>query len=232
MARDACKRAIRYSRAFLSPESRKWGSLQRLINQQPRGYKTLVKECRHLWQRYERAGAKRILPTINSPDLSILDLLVYASISAFKTELPPLFELKPPNALIPHPLFRYTMFTEAVSRLLARRLAHCGKDELDISEERIRDCFRKRMYPLLLARHYDGGESAAALKRFEGFINAQIRLDHCRHTEIGNFCFDGNVSEAEPCDPSLEPLACFEPWMRSCLRRQCIHTGRCAAWSD
>jgi hypothetical protein len=223
VAPDACKRAIRYSRVFLAPESGRWRALQGLIGQQVRGYKTFVKECRELWRRYEQRRHEADAAYDQLSDLSILDLLVYASISAFKTELPPLFDLKPPNALIPHPIFRYTMFTEAVSRLLARRLAHCGKDELDISEERIRDCFRKRMYPLLLARHYDGGESAAALKRFEGFIDAQIRLDHCRHTEIGNFCFDGNVSGPEPCDPSLEPLGCFEPWMRSCLRGQELH---------
>lgn len=223
VAPEACKRAIRYSSVFLSPESRRWTALQRLIGQQPRGYKTFVKECRHLWQRYEQRRREADAAYDQLSDLSLLDLLVYASISAFKTELPPLFELSPPNALIPHPDFRYTMFTEAVSRLLARRLAHCGKDQVDISEGHIRNCFRKRMYPLLLARHYDGGESAAALKRFEGFIDAQIRLDHCRHTEIGNFCFDGNVSGREPCDSSLEPLACFEPWMRSCLRGQELH---------
>jgi hypothetical protein len=223
VAPEACKRAIRYSRVFLSPESGRWTALQRLIGQQLRGYKAFVKECRQLWRRYEQRRREADAAYDQLSDLSVLDLLVYASISAFKTELPPLFELKPPNALIPHPVFRYTMFTEAVSRLLARRLAHCGKDELDISEERIRNCYRKRMYPLLLARHYDGGESAAALKRFEGFIDAQIRLDHCRHTEIGNFCFDGNVSATEPCDFSLEPLACFEPWMRSCLRGQELH---------
>ena len=220
VAPDACKRAIRYSRVFLSPESGRWRALQGLISQRVRGYKTFVRECRELWRRYEQHRREADAAYDQLSDLSILDLLVYASISAFKTELPPVFDLKPPNALIPHPIFRYTMFTEAVSRLLARRLEHCGKDELDVSEERIRSCFRERMYPLLLARHYDGGASAAALKRFEGFIDAQIRLDHCRHTEIGNFCFDGNVSGPEPCDLSLEPVACFEPWMRSCLRGQ------------
>jgi hypothetical protein len=223
VAPEACKRAIRYSRVFLSTESGRWRALQSLIRQQPRGYKTFIKECRELWRRYEQRRREADAAYDQLSDLSILDLLVYASISAFKTELPPLFKLKPPNALIPLPSFRYTMFTEAVSRLLARRIEHCGKDELDVSAEGIRNCFRKRMYPLLLARHYDGGTSAAALKRFEGFIDAQIRLDHCRHTEIGNFCFDGEVSGPEPCDASLEPLACFEPWMRSCLRGQELH---------
>jgi predicted RecB family endonuclease len=223
VAPDACKRALRYSRVFLSPESGRWRDLQGLISQHGRGYKNFIKECREMWRRYEQRRQQADAAYGQLSDLSILDLLVYASISAFKTELPLLFDLQPPNALIPLPGFRYTMFTEAVGRLLARRLGHCGKDELDISEESIRVCFRKRMYPLLLARHFDGGTSAAVLKRFEGFIDAQIRLDHCRHTEIGSFCFDGAVSGQASCDLSIEPVAHFEPWMRSCLRGHELH---------
>jgi hypothetical protein len=223
VAPDACKRAIRYSRVFLSPESGRWKELQGLTGQQVRGYKRFIKECREMWRKYEQRRRQADAAYGQLSDLSILDLLVYASISAFKTELPPLFGLQPPNALIPLPGFRYTMFTEAVGRLLARRLEHCGKDELDISEERIRVCFRKRMYPLLIARHFDGGTSAAVLKRFEGFIDAQIRLDHCRHTEIGSFCFDGEVSGHASLDSSIDPIAHFEPWMNSCLRGHELH---------
>jgi len=223
VAPEACKRAIRYSRVFLSPGSGRWKELQGLTGQQVGGYKRFIKECREMWRRYEQRRQQADAAYGQLSDLSILDLLVYASISAFKTELPPVFGLQPPNALIPLPEFRYTIFTEAVGRLLARRLEHCGKDELDITEERIRVCFRKRMYPLLLARQFDGGTSAALLKRFEGVIDAQIRLDHCRHTEIGSFCFDGKVSGQESCDRSIEPIAHFEPWMRSCLRGQELH---------
>ena len=224
-APEACKRAIRYSKVFLTTESARWRELQRLLDGPIRGYRKFLRECRGLWRRYERLRRDADEAYGQFSDLSILDLLVYASISAFKTELPPVFGLAPPNPVVPHPQFRYPLFTEAVSRLLARRLEHCDEDELKISEDRIRVCFKKRMYPLLLARHDDGGVSAAAMKRFERFIDAQIRLDGFRQREICNFCFDSigaSRGRIDTLDDSLRPTACFEPWVRSQVRGQAL----------
>lgn len=220
-APEACKRAIRYSKVFLTPDSGRWRELQRLFAGPIRGYRKFLGECRELWRRYERLRRDADDAYAQLSDLSILDLLVYASISAFKTELPPVFGLAPPNTVVPHPQFRYPLFTEAVSRLLARKLEHCDEDELKISEDRIRVCFKKRMYPLLLARHDDGGVSAAAMKRFERFINAQIRLDGFRQREISNFCFDAIGASSgliDTLDDSVQPTACLDPWVQSKVR--------------
>jgi len=225
VAPEACKRAIRYAKVFLSPESARWRELKGLMDGKVRGYKNFARQCRELWRKYGelRRDADEAYGELS--DLSILDLLVYGSISAFKTELPPVFGLAAPNAVIPHPEFRYPLFTEAVNRLLARRCGQCQEDELNISEERIRVCFQKRMYPLLRARQVDGGASAAALKRFERFIDAQVRLDAFRQGEISNFCFNAigtSDSSLDALDTALRPTPCLEPWVHSEIRAQAL----------
>lgn len=226
VAPEACKRAIRYSKVFLDAQSSQWQEVQNLIDGDPAGYDSFTQDCRALSGKYEQFRHDADLAYGELAGLSLLDLLVYASISAFKTELPPLFGLSAPNEIIPHPQFRYPLFAEAVNRLLARRLSCCGEDQLEVSEVRLRACFRTRMYPLLRAWHDDGGVSAAALQRVERYIDAQIQLDGFRQSEISNFCF-GAIGDQDLADValdiSLKPEACFEPWVRSQVRGESLH---------
>lgn len=217
---EACKRAIRYSKAFLDPGHPRWKELLRLLNAKSRGYQAFMKGCREIWRRYEHLKRDADAAYRQLDDLPLLDLLTYASVSAFKTELPPVYALAAPSAVVPHPEFRYPLFTDAVNRLLARRVNVASDDEFIITEERIRLCFRKRLYPLLLVHHDDGGQSSRDLRRFERYIDAQIRLDAFRQREVSAFCFD--VSENRRVttvkDESILPQSCFEPWVRSQIK--------------
>lgn len=223
VAPDTCKRAIRYSKVFLSPDTARWRELHRLLEHEVKGYRGFVRECLGMSRRYMglRRDADAAYQKLSR--LPLMDLIVLASMSAFKTELPPFLGVAPPNRLIPSPEFRYPLFTEAVARLLARRLADCAEEELSITEEHIRRAFQRQMYPLLRANHFDGGLCSRNLHTFESYVDAQLRLDAFRQNEISNFCFDGfSVADqgrrSEDLDSALRPLACFEPWVRSSLR--------------
>jgi len=223
VAPATCKRAIRYSKVFLSPDSVRWRELYRLLEHEVKGYRGFVRECLGMSRRY--IGLRRDADAAyrKLSRLPLMDLIVLASMSAFKTELPPFLGVAPPNRLIPSPEFRYPLFTEAVARLLARRLADCAEEELSITEEHIRRAFQRQMYPLLRANHFDGGLCSRNLHTFECYVDAQLRLDAFRQNEISNFCFDGFSAAdqgriSEELDSAIRPLACFEPWVRSNLR--------------
>lgn len=223
VAPDACKRAIRYSKVFLSPDTVRWRELYRLLDREVKGYRGFVRECLGISRRYMGLRRDADAAYRKLSRLPLMDLIVLASMSAFKTELPPFLGIAPPNRLIPSPEFRYPLFTEAVARLLARRLADCAEEELSITEEHIRRAFQRQMYPLLRANHFDGGLCSQNLHTFESYVDAQIRLDAFRQNEISNFCFDGFSSAdqgraSEDLDSAIRPLACFEPWVRSNVR--------------
>lgn len=220
---DACKRAIRYSKVFLSPDTARWRALYRLLSQEVKGYRGFVRDCLGISRRYMGLRRDADAAYRKLSGLPLMDVIVLASMSAFKTELPPFLGVAPPNQLIPSPEFRYPLFTEAVARLLARRLADCAEEELSITEEHIRRAFQRQMYPLLRANHFDGGLASRNLHTFESYVDAQLRLDAFRQNEISNFCFDGfSVADqgraSEDLDSAVRPLACFEPWVRSSLR--------------
>lgn len=224
---DACKRGIRYSKVFLVPKSARWQGLQCLLERDVKGYRGFVRECRALSSRY--AGFSQDVDDAyrRLSDFPLLDLIVLASVSAFKTELPPWLGLAPPNSLIPHPEFRYPLFNEAVSRLLARRISDCTDDELVVTEEHIRRAFIRHMYPLLREHYADGGTCSQNLDAFERYIDAQLRLDGFRQKEVSAFCFDtvGDSRQghgAGDLDPTIRPLACFEPWVRANIREMVL----------
>ena len=223
VAPDTCKRAIRYSKVFLSPDTGRWRELNRLLDHEVKGYRGFVRECLGMSRRYMGLRRDADAAYRKLSRLPLMDLIVLASMSAFKTELPPFLGVAPPNRLIPSPEFRYPLFTEAVARLLARRLADCAEEELLITEQHIRRAFQRQMYPLLRANHFDGGLCSRNLHTFECYVDAQLRLDAFRQNEISNFCFDG-FSEADQgriskdLDSAIRPLACFEPWVRSNVR--------------
>lgn len=223
VAPDTCKRAIRYSKVFLSPDTARWRELHRLLEHEVKGYRGFVRECLGMSRRYMGLRRDADAAYRKLSRLPLMDLIVLASMSAFKTELPPFLGVAPPNRLIPSPEFRYPLFTEAVARLLARRLADCVEEELSITEEHIRRAFQRQMYPLLRANHFDGGLCSRNLHTFECYVDAQLRLDAFRQNEISNFCFDGFSAAdqgriSEELNSAIRPLACFEPWVRSSLR--------------
>ncbi len=225
VAPAACKRAIRYSKVFLAPVSSRWKDLHSLLNSEQKGYRGFLKECRGLWQRYEHLRREADNAYEKLADLPLLHLLVTASVSAFKTELPPLLGLANPNAVIPLPEFRYPAFSEAVSRLLARRLSHCTKEESIVTEETLRECFQQRLYPLLLPHYADGGACARALARFEQYIDAQLRLDAFRQREVSQFCFDhGYEGKHSPdrLDHAIAPGNNFKAWVNGQIRGQIL----------
>ena len=225
VAPAACKRAIRYSRVFLDPESSRWKALQGLLSSGLKGYRGFVKECRGLWQRYEHLRRDADQAYDKLADLALLDLLVTASVSAFKTELPPLLGLMQPNTVVPLPEFRYPLFNEAVGRLLARRLSHCTEDELIVTEEKLRVSFQQRMYPLLLPHYADGGTCARTLSRFEQYIDAQLRLDAFRQREISQFCFDHGYQAGhtpDRLDQAISPGNSFKAWVTGQIRGQVL----------
>ena len=223
VAPEVCKRAIRYSKVFLMSESKRWQGLQGMFQREVSGYRGFVRECRSLSNRY--AGLRREADDAYGrlSGIALVDLIVLASMSAFKTELPPFLGLAPPNPLIPHPSFRYPLFTEAVARLLARRRVDCAADELVVTEEQLRLVFKRHMYPLLLAHYADGGRCGRNLDAFERFIDAQIRFDGFRQNEISHFCFDivgdlGKGSKADRHDHAIRAMPCFERWVTSSIR--------------
>lgn len=225
VAPAACKRAIRYSRVFLTPDSPRWKVLQGLLTSEQKGYRGFVKECRGLWQRYEHLRRDADQAYEKLADLPLIHLLITASVSAFKTELPPFLGLARPNAVIPLPEFRYPAFNEAVSRLLARRLGHCTEGELIVTEETLRECFQQRLYPLLLSHYAGNGACARGLARFEQYIDAQLRLDAFRQREICQFCFDHGYQDGhspDRLDHAIAPGNSFKAWVTGQIRGQVL----------
>jgi Holliday junction resolvase-like predicted endonuclease len=221
----ACKRAARYSRAFLNPESTRWGQFEGHVRSGLKGYNRFLKDCRALWQRYKHLNRETEHAFDSLRNLPLLDLLVIASASAFKTELPPLFGLAPPNAVIPLPQFRYPAFGLAVSRLLSRRLCSCAQGEFEVTEDCIRTSFQRYLYPLLLPHYADGGACAKTLRLFETYIDAQLRLDAFSQRDVIRFCFEHSQEDerqAVDTDTSLSLGVGFPAWVKSQIRGQIL----------
>ncbi len=187
---DVVGRAVRYSQLFLRPDSHRWREVQDLASRGNPEFIDFLRACRILAEQdrsllAEVEGAQELLG-----ELSVLELLIYASLVAFKTYLPIWRRLVALGPGDPQPAAVYQSFIEAIGEILTRKLRNSSENDFRLNDQRISAVFQDNLRPFLALSNNEGHKARRRLARFERLVELQRRLDRFRSQDLSWFCFD------------------------------------------
>ena len=189
-APDALTRAVRYSALVLKPHS-----LRRAELDQAASESEVVAELCRMLDLFALAHRERVAAVdaqkARLAELSVFDLLIFASLYAFEVLVPRDFKAKSP---IPPAGADLQLAWDALSDLLAWKLAGADIITLKLTDDSIGRSVARHLRPILfesgMAR---SSQAVRKLRAFHTLIDAQIELNEFISRSAEAFCYDDGV---------------------------------------
>jgi len=222
-APEALARAVRYSALALRPHSLRRAEL----DQAAEASETVADLCRVLDMigaaHRERVAALDIQKA-QLTDLSVLDLLIYASLYAFESLVPTSFS---PTAPSGQAVAEVQQAWDALNDLIAWKLASASIPSLTFSDDSIGAALAKHLRPILFEPSMERSSDAARnLRAFHELIDAQIELNDFTARSADAFCYDDGI-RFERRSMRLEIIevdpAARSAWQRNGLKLDRLH---------
>lgn len=222
-APDALTRAVRYSALVLKSHS-----LRRTELDQAASESEAVAELCRVLDLFALAHRKRIAALeaqkARLEELSVFDVLLYASLYAFEVLVPRGFKIKasaPPSGV------DFQLAWDALSDLLAWKLAGASISSLKLTDDSVGRSVARRLRPILFeSGTASPSETARNLHAFHALLDAQIELNEFTTRSAEAFCYDDGVRferrddrlEIVEVDPSARAA-----WQRDGLKLERLH---------
>ena len=189
-APDALTRAVRYSALVLKPHS-----LRRAELDQAASESEVVAELCRMLDRFALAHRERVAAVdaqkARLAELSVFDLLIFASLYAFEVLVPRDFKAKSP---IPPAGADLQLAWDALSDLLAWKLAGADIVTLKLTDDSIGRSVARHLRPILFESGMASSSQAVRkLRAFHTLIDAQIELNEFISRSAEAFCYDDGV---------------------------------------
>ena len=189
-APDALIRAIRFSGLVLNPGSPKRSE----VEQAATGSESVAELCRVL-DLFGVAHRERVaaLETHKAElaDLSVFDLLIYASLYAFELLVPRDSKAKVPASPASNEL---QLAWDALNDLLAWKLAGASSASLQLTDASIGRSAAKHLQPILFEPgKASSSEAVGNLCTFHALMAAQIELNEFTERSAEAFCYDDSI---------------------------------------
>lgn len=213
-APDALIRAVRYSALVLKTHCPRRAELDQAASES----EAVAELCRVLdlfaLAHRDRVAAVEALKA-RLADLSVFDLLIYASLYAFEVLVPRDLKVK---ALEFPSRVDLERAWDALSDLLAWKLAGAGISSLKVTEECIGRSVARHLRPIMFEFGTANSEEAARnLRAIHALMDAQIELNEFVARSAEAFCFDDGI-RFERRDDRLEIVE-WDPAIREAWRR-------------
>jgi Holliday junction resolvase-like predicted endonuclease len=189
-APDALIRAVRYSGLVLSPHS-----LRRAELDQAAAESEAVAELCRVLDLFARAHRERVAAVeaqqARLAELSVFDLLIYASLYAFEVLVPRDFKVK---ALAPPSRVDLELAWDALGDLLAWKLAGASISSLKLTEDSIGKSGARHLRPILFeSGTASSSEAVRNLRAFHALMDAQIELNEFTARSADAFSYDDGI---------------------------------------
>ena len=189
-APDALNRAVRYSGLALNPHSPRRVELEQAAAEG----EAVAELCRVLdlfaLAHRERVAAVEALQA-RLAELSVFDLLIYASLYAFDVLVPRDFKVK---ALAPPSRVDLELAWDALSDLLAWKLAGASTSSLKLTDDIIGRSVARHLRPILFeSGTANSSEAVRNLRAFHALMDAQIELNEFTARSADAFCYDDGI---------------------------------------
>ncbi|MCP8687124.1 YraN family protein [Marinobacterium sedimentorum] len=186
---SAVRRAIRYSRLVMRPDSKRWREVEALADSDPDQFGALVAICR----RFHIAHQDRLslLEESRSPltRLTPLELLSYSSLYAFEYLIPTEKVLGQgagsDNEMEDH--------WYAFNDILQWKLESFDCSALNLSVADIGRSLQQHMSPFLFPSPEHSGQHLAIYQSFVQFVAAQLEYNSFMSRSIDAFCYDDSI---------------------------------------
>lgn len=189
-APEALVRAVRHSGLVRNPQSPRRAELDHAGI----GNEAVTELCRVL-DLFDRARREReeVVDAHKAQlaQLSVFDLLIYASLYAFEVLVPRDFKAK---ALAPRAGADVQLAWDALNDLLAWKLSGASGSSLKLTDDSIGRSMSQHLRPLM----FDSGAANASealgnLRAFHALISAQIELNEFNARSVDAFCYDDSI---------------------------------------
>jgi Holliday junction resolvase-like predicted endonuclease len=189
-APDALVRAVRHSGLVRNPRSPRRAELDHAGV----GNEAVTELCR-VMDLFDRARREReeVVDAHKAQlaKLSVIDLLIYASLYAFEVLVPRDFKAK---ALAPRTGADVQLAWDALNDLLAWKLSGASGSSLKLTDDSIGKSMSQHLRPLL----FDSGAANASealrnRRAFHALMSAQIELNEFNSRSVDAFCYDDSI---------------------------------------
>jgi Holliday junction resolvase-like predicted endonuclease len=189
-APDALIRAVRYSGLVLNPHSPRLAELDQAASES----EAVAELCRVL-DLFALAHRDRIAAVeaqkARLAELSVFDLLIYASLYAFEVLVPRDFKVK---ALALPSRVDLELAWDALSDLLAWKLAGASISSLKLTDEIIGRSVARHLRPILFeSGTANSSEAVRNLRALHVLMDAQIELNEFTARSADAFCYDDGI---------------------------------------
>jgi hypothetical protein len=189
-APDALIRAVRYSGLVLNPHSPRLAELDQAASESE-----AVAELSRMLDLFALAHRDRVAAVeaqkARLAELSVFDLLIYASLYAFEVLVPRNFKVK---ALAPPSRVDLELAWDALGDLLAWKLAGASTSSLKLTDDIIGWSVARHLRPIL----FESGAASASeavrnLRALHALMDAQIELNEFTARSADAFCYDDGI---------------------------------------
>jgi len=189
-APDALIRAVRYSGLVLSPRSPRRAELEQAAAES----EAVAEICRVL-DLFATAHRERVAALeaqkAQLAELSVFDLLIYASLYAFEVLVPRDFKAKAPARPADADI---QLAWDALNDLVAWKLAGASNSSLKLTDDSIGRSAAEHLRPIL----FESGAASSAeavrnLRAFHALMDAQIELNEFTARSADAFCYDDGI---------------------------------------
>ena len=222
-APEALIRAVRHSGLVLSPHSHRRVELEQAGSES----EAVAELCRVL-DVFTGAHRERVAALdaqkAQLAELSVFDLLLYASLYAFEVLVPRDFNVKAP---VPPSGADVQVAWDALGDLLAWKLAEASTSSLKLTDDNIGRSIARHLRPILFeSGTASAGEALRNLHVFHALMDAQIELNEFISRSAEAFSYDGGIRferrgerlEIVEVDPAAR-----EAWKRDGLKLERLH---------
>lgn len=183
--------AVKYSQVFLSPDQKRWQEICNLNMASDNEFTLLLKDCESIQQEQNRFRCGMKMFEDKLEQLSPLDILVYASLYAFKNLIIPLRGQTQPLGGVDAEELEENK--EAIEQILLWKLKNSDDESFNLTEQKIAESLKKHMAPFLFPDKTSTSQKLRdefILKAFEQLVSAHIKLNNYNLTVVDWFCFN------------------------------------------
>lgn len=182
--------AIKYSQIFLSPDHIRWQEICNLNMNQDMKFTEFINICEDLQQKQNRLYCEVKVFEDKLEQISPLDVLVYASLYAFKHLIFPSGSQAKLELNLDSEAFEENK--SAIEKILLWKLKNCDDNFFNLTEQKIAISLKNHMMPFLFPDDVPSNQKTQSeffLKTFEQLVSSHLKLNEFSTTVVDWFCF-------------------------------------------
>ena len=187
VAPELLKRGIRYSQAFLHPESSLWSVIIKLSSNSSEDFQSFIKACNLL--RENLTSHDEIIKKLQAElaELTVFEFLLYGSLSAFENLVPENFNKTETDS---QAFERMQASSDVLNQLLVWKIKTRPENDFRLNERFLASSLKRHLMPLVFPGERGLALCKHNLQLFNALTNAMVERNNFLNRTIMEFSFD------------------------------------------